>query len=288
MLSHIPHLDVGSGRSVGGLTLFPVWSDAPTLSRIRWSFEHLEVGELSGGASVGRLEVGNPSGRPTALIEGDLLEGGQQHRMSARTVVLEPFDRATVDVVCVEAGRWGGDREHRALGGRGAPSVRRGALDEQGSAQSEVWRRISRYDERYGRSETSSMLEHLRRDEAPDIRRMPGQRGVIVGIGGRVLGLELFGSSRGLASRWDGLVRAAWLDARSAPSVPTPSRQARKLMRSLGALPLGLGEAQGSYRAVRFDGGPLRVSGIAGAQSTALAPIHLTAFDDAHPLLEAA
>jgi hypothetical protein len=132
------------------------------------------------------------------------------------------------------------------------------------------------------------MLEHLRRDEAPAIKRMPGQRGVVVGIGGRVLGLELFGSSRGLASRWDGLVQAAWLDARSAPAVPTPSWQARKLIRALGSLALGVGGAQGSYRAVRFDEGPLRVSGIAAAHAPALAPIHLTAFDDAHPLLQEA
>ena len=32
----IPHLDVGSGRQVGALTLFPIWSDAPHLHGLSW------------------------------------------------------------------------------------------------------------------------------------------------------------------------------------------------------------------------------------------------------------
>lgn len=54
---------------------------------------------------------------------------------------------------------------------------------------------------------------------------------MIVGIGGRVVGMGLFGSSRDLTARWDGLVQAAQLDARMAPPRSQADGLAEKLER---------------------------------------------------------
>jgi hypothetical protein len=285
---HLPHLDVGSGRRRGGLTLFPVWIDEPSVHGIGWRTSGLAVGELPGDASVGQLVVENPAPRPTVLLEGDLLVGGMQHRMAASSTLLPAHEAMPVDVLCVEHGRWSGERMHRSTGRRASYAVRQGNLvgrERSGSAQTEVWARVARYDREFTASPTSSMLDHLDRVDDEPVRRMSGQRGVIVGIGGRVIGMELFGSSSGLAARWDGLVRAAQLDARMAPMHATPAQAARDFVRALGRTEFLDGERAGLATAVRSTGGPLTVSGVRLPHAPML---HLTAFDDTHPLLAAA
>ena len=106
MSTHLPRLDVGSGRQRGALTLFPVWIDEPSVRGLEWSTTGLDVGELPTGASVGRLVVGNPTPRPAVLLEGDLLVGGMQHRMAASSTLLPARESMAVDVLCVEHGRW--------------------------------------------------------------------------------------------------------------------------------------------------------------------------------------
>lgn len=290
MSTRIPHLDVGSGRERGSLTLFPVWIGSPSIRGLEWSTNGLEIGELPTGPSVSRLIVGNTAFWPTLLVEGDLLAGGMQHRMAASSTLLPPRESSPVDVLCVEQGRWSGERAHRSTGRRASYAVRQGnlAAAERGASQSEVWSRVSRYDRAFASSPTSSMLDHLDRIDDEPVRRMAGQRGVIIGIGGRVIGMELFGSSLGLAARWDGLLRAAQLDARLAPAVPTRSQAARDFVRALGRTSLRDGGAAGLAAAVRSDHGPLRVSGVRGAHLPEAPLLHLTAFDDSHPLLAAA
>ena len=290
MTTHIPHLDVGSGRQRGALTLFPVWVDSPSIRGLEWATAGLDVGELPTGPSVGSLIVGNPAPRPTLLLEGDLLVGGMQHRMAASSTLLAPGEAQPVDVLCVEQGRWSGERAHRSAGRRASYSVRQGNLSarERGGSQGEVWSRVSRYDRALEASPTSSMLDHLDRVDDEPVRRMSGQRGVIVGIGGRVIGMELFGSSRGLAARWDGLVRAAQLDARLAPVHATPAQAARDFVRALGRTSLRDAESAGMATGIQSDHGPLTVSGVRHAPVLGSALLHLTAFDDSHPLLQAA
>lgn len=291
METHIPHLDVGSGRHLGPLTLFPIWSDARHLRGLCWTTSALGVEETDGG-SVPRLRVQNRGARSAVLIEGDVLVGGFQHRMAASTRVIPGHATTDVDVLCIEQGRWGGDREHRLDGRRGAPSVRHANVAGDGARQGDVWRRIARYDRELGASGTSSMLDHLEGDaEGIDVaqvmRPMAGQRGVVVGIGGRVIGAELFGSARALAARWDGLVRAAQLDARLAPSVRTTSHDARSFVRGLGRLRLDVAEHLVGASAIAAKHDALRISGVARIESDGTpVPLHLMAFDDSHFLLE--
>lgn len=292
MDTHIPHLDVGSGRHLGALTLFPLWSDARHLGGLSWNNRCLHVQEADGG-SVPRLAVHNRASKATVLIEGDVLVGGLQHRMAASTRLIPAGASESVDVLCVEQGRWGGEREHRLDGHRAAPSVRhanvgRGAPERQG----EVWRRIARYDRELGASGTSSMLDHLDHDvnEREAVERMlpmPGQRGVVVGIGGQVIGAELFGSSRALTDRWQGLVRGAWLDARLAPAARTTSHDARSFVRGLGRLRLEVQEQRTGVRAVTAKRDSLRISGVSRIEPDGTpVPLHLMAFDESHFLLE--
>src|SRR5262245_24583008 len=101
-------LHVGQGTTFGSLTLFPVWSDRTATGR-RWygtDSTRLEVGEADSGPDVPRLVATNPGDRPVLVLDGQLFEGGWQHRMAVRSYVVEAGGRAELEVACVEQGRW--------------------------------------------------------------------------------------------------------------------------------------------------------------------------------------
>ena len=80
---------------------------------------------------------------------------------------------------------------------------------------------------------------------------------MIIGIGGRVVAVEIFGRSHGLASRWAGIVGAAWLDALSAPTLATPAEQARDLVRQINPVSLRTISGAGLGRRISAQVGPL-------------------------------
>lgn len=305
-MKRLQQLHVGAGTTHDSVTLFPLWIGGPSTHGLNWKLDGLAISERDGAPAVGELVVSNPSSRFRPVLEGDLLAGGWQDRMAAASVVIAPEQRYVTQVVCVEQGRWHGTLEHRTVGGRGSLSVRHGniahgdlnhgdATGGRGSAQGEVWRRIQRY-ERQQSTATSSMREQMSRDSVRGAHhgfaRISGQRGIVVGIGGRVIGAELFGSSAGLTARWDGIVQAALLDARLAPQVKTPGWMARDFVSGLQRARLELGDVAGAGRRIASHYGPLRTTGMAltsgfddlDAELAGL--VHLAAFDERHPLLE--
>src|SRR5687767_4313660 len=122
----VPQLHVGAGTSLGPLSIFPVWtSDPGSLGISTGTHANIAVTELASGAQVSRLTVTNNGPNPALLLEGELLEGGQQHRTCARDVVLGPGETSDVDTFCVEAGRWEeGQSSHRRQARRAPLNVR--------------------------------------------------------------------------------------------------------------------------------------------------------------------
>ncbi len=114
----VPQLHVGAGSRLGPLSIFPVWtSGSGSLGISPGTHADVAVTELASGAQVARLTVTNNGPHPALLLEGELLEGGQQHRTCARDVVLAPANR-DIDTFCVEAGRWeAGEPSHRRQAG---------------------------------------------------------------------------------------------------------------------------------------------------------------------------
>jgi hypothetical protein len=286
----LPRLHVGHGTNFGGLTLFPVWIDEQAIRGLDWAPGNIRVDEREGSPVVEELVVESMSARPLVALEGDLLKGGWQDRMLATSILLNPREHRVVEVVCVEHGRWSGSSVHDSRGGRGSTSVRHGNLSQRSpiggeDPQHEVWRRIGRYESALGGTPSSSMLDHLQRSGSIPLACIAGQRGVIIGVGGRVIGGEFFGSPAGLRARWRGILDAAALDARLAPPTPTPSALARHFVRELAAVTLQDGGDAGLARQVRSKRGDLRVTGVAvGNELDRI--IHLAAFDESHALLE--
>ena len=256
-------LDLHLGRPVtrGGLSLFPIWNGrAVTRRGYDLQSTHLTVGERSGAAVVSELVLTNGGNRPALVLEGELLEGGQQHRVAARSALVDAGDAVVLEVRCVEEGRWHGAGTH-VRDGRRAPVGVRAAQDQSG-----VWERVRRYEQQYDRSDTHSLLDATRRVEAraaaavTDLRPLPFQAGVLVGVGGQPLLLEAYDSPVTFAHAWDALLRSVALDAAAAAPVPTPGRRARRFLERiedvrLAGSPAGLATGvAGRTPYVRLDG----------------------------------
>ena len=234
-------LDLHLGRPLtrGALSLFPVWNGAAVAVRgYDLRTPRLSVAERAGSPVVGELVVTNAGARPALLLEGEVLQGEQQHRVASRSVLVGAGDALVLDVSCVEQGRWAGTGAHRREGLRAPAAVR------TARGQGEVWRHVSRYEQRFDRSATGSLVEATGRAErgaasaVADLRPLAFQCGLLVGIAGQPLLLEVFDSPRTFADAWRPLLRSVALDAAGAPPVPTPGRRARRFLDRVTAVPL--------------------------------------------------
>ena len=266
---------VGIGTYIGGgVTVFPVWPEAAAVKNHCWKPKHLTVTEVGEGARVNTLEVTNRGHRPHVIVEGDIFEGGMQNRTAARTVVIPVGATVEVPVLCVEQGRWNGGRDH-GMGSRmrrSPYSVRRRMYAAQTgrnmNAQGEVWDEIQNLQRSRGIEEGMSLAASMDRFvSAPrstrevDVKPLPGQRGVMIGIGGYITACELFGSEEGLTQRFDAIIESARYEALDAMARRTPNYMARDFATAMSLTPVG--QSLPEPTEVSTPLGPLAVSSYA-------------------------
>lgn len=223
-------MHVGRGVTRDAITVFPIWADRSGWSRYTTSVKTLDVTENDHGPEVGQLMVGNHGDRPVLVLEGQLFEGGWQHRMATESVMVGVHQRMPVSVACVEQGRWEGSRRQSSRGRRATPYLR-DAVRGGGDVQGTVWSRVAEHTA--GTTNlTGSFVRHL--DETSvdisDFRPLAGQVGLLVGLGGQPYVAEVFDSSMSLRREYRAIVEAAARDAGFAPAVATPGRRARRFV----------------------------------------------------------
>lgn len=269
-------LHVGRGTTHGAMTVFPLWAATSGYRRYTMGGRDVEVTEADGNPDVGTLMVGNVGDRPALVLAGQLFEGGWQHRMATGSVMIGVHQRIAVEVACVEQGRWAGTARQHSRGRRATPYVR-DSVRHGGDVQTEVWNRVAVHTQDVGVPSPGNRLSmsdlHWLRTTAPEgnptgsfvhrldqaraereawstLRPLPGQVGVLVGIGGHPYSAEVFDSPYRLRVQLPALLEAAALDARLAPPVATPSRRARRFLDRLDHIrlerrePAGIAERQ--------------------------------------------
>ncbi len=276
----IPTLErasVGAPLTRLGISLIPVYLTADDPPEISADTTTVTVTEAQ-VAHVPTLTVTNTGDRPTLVTEGEVLEGGQQDRVVNTSVLVPALASLEVPVSCVEHGRWGGGRGfgrraryasrrvRRAKTWTVAESVERGGA--RNSDQHAVWSTVAHELQRLDVShDTGSFLaaedalahdDHLHEAirEASALGPLPGQRGVVVAHGGRVVSCDLFASTDVLAAHWEGLVRAWFLDAPEVADRRRPGLSAAlKFVRRLGTTPGETTPAVGLGREVHIRSG---------------------------------
>ena len=311
----MPTLHVGQGTHLGGLSVFPVWTDAPIVSGLDTGrAARVHVAEREGSPVVGELVLKNEGAKPALLVAGELFEGGWQHRALNHDILLMAGQQLVASVSCVEAGRWHGASAQVRRSRRASMMVRSAQTTADGyDRQDQVWERVSRYDKAFGASPTASYVDHLNRRVAPivdsaghppaaeaaheaeaaqlaagikNIRALPGQRGVLIGLGGHPAFVELFASPTGLRRHLPGLLEAAAIDAALLPAEPTPGRRARRFVGPLAGAPLGheLGADAGSGHALGSRSQHHEIRGLSWDDQL----LHATVFNRRHHLMEPA
>jgi hypothetical protein len=222
-----------------------------------------------------------------------------------------------VSTLCVESGRWSGGKRHEVNGraplsvisalrglrqdGRG---VRRDGSEQR---QQVVWDSVARYETNYGRRATSSLSKVMKDEEALErnseqerINRrfkmlteqlarfasnpLPGQSGVILGVGGHPVMLEIMTSNRNFKKHFETLLNAIALDAAMAEEIPTTNSRARKFAEIVMDTPL---EIQSADITGQLMSGFNELVDIKALQPTLRggAAIHTTVINRSHELI---
>lgn len=148
---------------------------------------------------------------------------------------------------------------------------------------------MARFELATGPTASGSFADHL--DRLPDndgaVRVLPGQTGVITGVAGWPVTLELFGSPSALSAHLAGILDAARLDGLLAGHAePVPGRRARRFAAALSGLPLDPAPVDAGD-GHRFTGGAadLAARGLAASEGILA---HLSALNLRHQLIGAA
>ena len=255
MMSHkapplTPTVHLGAPVHLAGLTVFPAWTDQATPRRALSTTppERATITEIPDQPQVDKLLLENPSKVAFLVLEGLLVTGGWQHRVLTHSWLIGPQADYVLDVRCVEQGRWNGNATH-GFDRRRAPLSIRGALRSHDGppsrrvAQGDVWSRVHDYESRHGTSPTSSLVEVMDTiptlpDDRPLPAALPGQRGVLIGIAGHPVLLELFDHPMTLAKQLPALLEGLLVDGIRQPWVPTTGRRARAFAHAASHRPL--------------------------------------------------
>ncbi|MAF26325.1 MAG: hypothetical protein QF819_07235 [Gemmatimonadota bacterium] len=255
------------GRPFGAPDRYLLLKEAVERGQVR-------VTEVGGLGSVPVVRIENQGKLPVLAMQGEGLAGAKQNR-SVNTTVLAPPGVTDIPVTCVEQGRWGGARHFRVEGFE-PPDLRRAkseeihrrrfaeewrqapVIEKFGADQGEVWRQVREYSLERGVRSSTGDLGAVDRD--PNVRRSVEEildgivlsdstRGVVVAVGSRIVGADLFESPEVFAAFRSQLLRSyAAAGVLGSNDSPPPLEHARGfLLAPCGEVPsvmppIGLGE----------------------------------------------
>jgi len=253
------------------------------------------VTEVSGAGSVPELAFENSSAERILLVDGDELIGAKQNRVINLSILVGAGAKIVIPVTCVEQGRWKYRSDAFSSSGSALFAKARASKMGQVSAslrqtgtrrsnQGEIWDAVAEKASSLGsRSETmamSDLFESRTRDlgrYAGAFRAEPRQRGAVMAVDGKVVGLELFDSAATFARYLDKLVRSYAMDALETANgkhLAPSAEEVRRFIESLKA-------AAAERFAALGEGEDIRLSG-AGVAGGALAAggrvVHLAGF----------
>jgi hypothetical protein len=248
--SATPAFDLAPGQRVLAplrhrqLAVFPVVQGGGDVDRTQYltlsdglKQKLVAVAEKGAGGEVNRVQVRNKSDKPLLLLGGEIILGGQQDRIIGKDTILPAHESATVEVFCVEHGRWSGNREFHGSGGLVEAKTRVSA--KYHSNQGAVWAQVAKKtDALDGASSTGTYrtlatgaagqraTKPFRDAIAPALAKLPEHKdliGLISAVNGRVTSVDLFANPTLFAAYQDRLLDSIFVTA--ADVAPTPAAE---------------------------------------------------------------
>jgi hypothetical protein len=278
-------LAVGAPQAHRNLALYPLLGERDDPAGYLLLDEALEknlarVTEVSAGGSVPELAFENGSAEKILLVDGDELVGAKQNRVINLSILVAGGKRIVIPVSCVEQGRWSYRSRDFAPAKRALFAKLRAkkmaavshSLRERGtrhSDQGEVWNDVAaKLEFCRVRSETSSMGDAYE-SRAEDLdayaqafRPQARQRGAVMAVDGKVVGLEVFDSAAVFAKYQEKMVRSYALDAietANGKTLAPPEEEVRRFLEKMKAAAAERFAALGEGEDLRLSG-----EGIAG------------------------
>lgn len=220
----IDNIYVGDPRHDRGLSVFPLEyrgrlpdQDVRTFdeaARHGW----LEIDERD-NPEVSVVMIRNTGRRPVFIMNGEIISGGRQNRIIRDDILLEPRSWPTpVPVYCVEQERWEGPyAKFTSAKSAASPALRGKAM--AGEPQAAIW---SEVDEQHRAAKVSSRTrDYQRLYEDREVAKEIGaftdrivsflprnMIGLAVMRGGRIVGIDIFGSADMCSALKEKLIRS--------------------------------------------------------------------------------
>ncbi len=265
VLAAIARTEVGDGVASASMTVFPVFGPPADSPLVYYTLaESIEEGWVvvaeRPSATVPELELKNQGTALVFILDGEEIVGGRQNRIANASYLIAPEMTVSLPVSCVEHGRWHPTAAHFSSGETANSSLRR-AKEEQvkaslrhssaapaaarlapsarySSDQGAVWDSVAETQAALAVPSRSGALHDVyesRRASLTDYDRAfpypKNATGLIVAIGGRFAGAELFDQPRTAQILWPKLVRSYALDALTqAPGTPVDRSRAVRLL----------------------------------------------------------
>jgi hypothetical protein len=286
------NLKIGAPKVHLNLALFPLFDDggkAPDYLLLDDALERklARVTEVSGDGRVPELAFENDSAEKILLVDGDELVGAKQNRVLNLSILVGGRQKLVIPVSCVEQGRW---RYHsrdfqsarRSLFAKARAKKMRQVTEslrinqDRRSNQSEVWADVAgKVAFCQADSDTLAMAdayESRARQLSAHASAFPAerdQRGAVVAIDGKPVGLELFDSASAFARYLEKLVRSYALDAietEAGKSLAPSEAEVRRFLDSIRSAAAERFPALGEGEDIRLTGegvsaGALAVNG---------------------------
>lgn len=213
---YIYQMELGEVQEYKSMSVFPLFNcgDDSLYITLKEAMDSdlLTVTEIDESGSVPELKVINRANVPVLLLDGEELMGAKQNRVLNTTILLKPNSETVIPVSCTEQGRWSyNSLKFRDSGNVASYRVRRSksasvneSLQKQGEFRSDqrmVWNEIDNMAQDAGVSSRTRAMQDVYKTREEDLekyhRSFPitdGQKGILVMINGKVMGLDIISS----------------------------------------------------------------------------------------------
>lgn len=236
MINYLNSLKFGELQKFGEMGVLPVFSSAIenieyiTLKEAMGN-DLIEITEINDSGAVPELKVLNRADVPVLILDGEELIGSKQNRIVNTTILLkEKFD-TIIPVSCVEQGRWSytsrsfhdSDRiaSYKVRNVKSA-SVKRSIENSGGyfSDQGAVWDEVHNLQNKMEVNSPTSAMGDVYDAKTDDLDNytaafelLEGQRGLIVFIKGKIMGLDVISHASAYKDLHKKLIKSYALDA---------------------------------------------------------------------------